>query len=44
MRRALEEFRVDGLATTIGFHLRLLDHPNFVAGDVNTRFLELYSV
>jgi acetyl-CoA carboxylase biotin carboxylase subunit len=44
MRRALEEFRVDGLATTIGFHLRLLDHPNFVAGDVNTRFLELHSV
>ncbi len=40
MRRALGEFRVDGVKTTIGFHQRLFEHPLFVEGEVNTRFLE----
>ncbi len=40
MRGALTELVVDGLRTTAPFHLRVLDHPAFQAGDVNTRFLE----
>lgn len=44
MKRALGEFRVEGVKTTIGFHQRLLEHPLFVDGDVNTRFLEQNTV
>jgi acetyl-CoA carboxylase biotin carboxylase subunit len=32
MRRALTETVVEGVKTTIPFHLRLLSHPAFVAG------------
>lgn len=44
MRRALGEFRIEGVKTTISFHERLLTHPAFVEGDVNTRFLEMHTV
>lgn len=44
MHRALSEFRVEGIRTTIPFHLRLLEHPAFVEGNVNTRFLEFHAV
>ncbi|MBX6352925.1 MAG: acetyl-CoA carboxylase biotin carboxylase subunit [Thermoflavifilum sp.] len=40
MVRALSEYRVEGVKTTIPFHLRLMRHPKFRAGDVTTRFLE----
>ncbi len=40
MRGALGELVVDGLHTTAPFHLKVLDHPAFQAGDVNTRFVE----
>jgi acetyl-CoA/propionyl-CoA carboxylase biotin carboxyl carrier protein len=39
MRRALEDYRIDGLATTIPFHLKLLAHPEFLAGRATTTFL-----
>jgi acetyl-CoA/propionyl-CoA carboxylase biotin carboxyl carrier protein len=39
MQRALEDFRIVGPATTIPFHLNVLSHPAFVAGDVSTTFL-----
>ncbi|MFC7394236.1 acetyl-CoA carboxylase biotin carboxylase subunit [Scopulibacillus cellulosilyticus] len=42
MRRALGEFVIEGIHTTIPFHLRLLNHPVFVGGDFNTKFLENY--
>lgn len=42
MKRALSEFVIEGIYTTIPFHLRLLDHPKFISGDFNTKFLELY--
>ncbi|GIV98334.1 MAG: acetyl-CoA carboxylase biotin carboxylase subunit [Herpetosiphonaceae bacterium] len=41
MRRALEECVVMGVSTTIPFHLRLLDDPDFVAGNVSTQSLSL---
>lgn len=44
MKRALSEFVIEGIHTTIPFHLRLLEHENFVSGEFNTKFLELYNV
>ncbi|MCZ0754673.1 acetyl-CoA carboxylase biotin carboxylase subunit [Anoxybacillus sp. J5B_2022] len=44
MKRALSEFIIEGIHTTIPFHLKLLEHEKFVQGDFNTKFLELYDV
>jgi acetyl-CoA carboxylase biotin carboxylase subunit len=38
-RRALEEFRIDGLKTTIPFHLEVMANAYFRRGDVATNFL-----
>ncbi len=40
MRRALEEFYISPIKTTIGLHSEILDHPLFVEGKVSTHFLE----
>ncbi|WLD91993.1 acetyl-CoA carboxylase biotin carboxylase subunit [Alkalihalobacillus sp. AL-G] len=40
MKRALGEFVIDGVETTIPFHLRLLENEQFVSGEFNTKFLE----
>ena len=40
MKRALEEFVIDGIKTTIPFHLALLEDPEFNAGNFTTKFLE----
>jgi len=40
MKRALEEFIVVGVKTTIPFHQKLMDHPDFVSGNFDTKFLE----
>lgn len=42
MRRALAEFQIEGIKTTIPFHLKVLDHPVFQSGDITTKFLEMY--
>jgi len=42
MKRALEEFVIDGVKTTIPFHLALLDDPEFKAGNFTTKFLETF--
>lgn len=39
-RRALMEYEVTGVATTIPAHLAVLDHPDFVAGTHYTRWME----
>jgi len=44
MKRALSEFVIEGIHTTIPFHLRVLSHPAFVAGNVDTKFLEKYPI
>lgn len=44
MKRALSEFVIEGVHTTIPFHLKLLNHEKFVEGQFNTKFLELYQV
>lgn len=40
MQRVLEEFVIEGVTTTIPFHLRLLKHEGFRRGDTYTRFLQ----
>lgn len=44
MKRALDEFVIEGIQTTIPFHLRLLNHHKFIEGDFNTKFLEHYPI
>ncbi|MCZ2342518.1 MAG: pyruvate carboxylase [Bacteroidales bacterium] len=40
MERALQEFRIRGVKTNIPFLLNLVHHPDFLAGEVTTRFLD----
>ncbi|MCG2590080.1 acetyl-CoA carboxylase biotin carboxylase subunit [Rhodohalobacter sulfatireducens] len=40
MKRALEEFVIEGIKTTIPYHLQLMEDPNFISGDFNTQYLE----
>jgi acetyl-CoA carboxylase, biotin carboxylase subunit len=40
MQRALDEFIIEGITTTIPFHQRLLRHPGFISGDTYTRFIQ----
>jgi acetyl-CoA carboxylase biotin carboxylase subunit len=40
MRHALQGFIIEGVTTTIPFLLRVIAHPDFVAGDIDTKFLE----
>jgi acetyl-CoA carboxylase biotin carboxylase subunit len=42
MKRALEEFVIDGVKTTIPFHIALLDDPEFRKGNYTTKFLETF--
>lgn len=42
--RALNEFVVMGIDTTIPFHIRLLGHPVFREGFFSTKFLEIYDI
>lgn len=44
MKRALGEFVIEGISTTIPFHQKLLEHETFVSGEFNTKFLEIYKV
>jgi acetyl-CoA carboxylase biotin carboxylase subunit len=42
MERALSEFVIEGVKTTIPFHLKLLQDPNFRAGNFTTKFMETF--
>jgi acetyl-CoA carboxylase biotin carboxylase subunit len=44
MRRTLEMTVIDGIKTSIPLHLRILNEPDFVAGRLNTSFMERYLV
>jgi len=41
-RRALEEFKIEGIKTTVPFHIKVLQNENFVKGDFDTSFIEKY--
>ena len=42
MRRALDEFVIEGIKTTIPFHRKLMEDEVFKSGKFNTSFLESF--
>ncbi len=40
MARALDEYLIEGIKTTIFFHKRIMAHKDFIEGDIDTSFLE----
>jgi len=40
MRRALDEFVIEGVKTTIPFHRQLMEHPDYLSGNYTTKFME----
>jgi len=44
MERALSEFVIEGVKTTIPMHLRLMADPNFRAGNFTTKFMETFNL
>ncbi len=42
MKRALTEFIVEGIDTTVPFHLKLMDNEDFISGDFHTGFLSTF--
>ncbi len=42
MQRALDEYAIGGIHTTIPFHQKVLSHPMFQKGDISTDFIERY--
>jgi len=40
MKRALDEFVIEGIKTTIPFHLQLMNDPDYVAGNYTTAFMD----
>ena len=43
MQRALDEFIVEGVKTTIPMHMKILADPDFQHGDISTKFMERYN-
>jgi len=44
MKRALDEFVIEGVKTTIPFHIKLMNHPDYVKGEYTTKFMESFSM
>ena len=44
MRRALDEFVIEGIKTTIPFHRKLMDNENYLKGDYTTKFMEDFNL
>jgi acetyl-CoA carboxylase biotin carboxylase subunit len=44
MERALSEFVIEGVKTTIPFHQRLMKDPNFRKGEFTTKFMETFEI
>ncbi len=42
MKRALQEFVIEGIKTTIPFHIKLMDDPGFKSGNFTTKYLETF--
>ncbi len=40
MKRALDEFIIEGIKTTLPFHKRVFNHPDFISGEFDTGFVE----
>ncbi len=44
MKSALEELVIEGVKTTIPFHLKLMSHPEYIQGNYTTKFMETFSM
>ncbi len=44
MKRALQEFVIEGIKTTIPFHIKLMDDPGFQSGQFTTAFMETFDM
>ena len=44
MKRALDEFIIEGIKTTIPFHRQLMDHPDYISGNYTTKFMEDFEI
>ena len=44
MKRALDEFYIEGIKTTIPFHRQLMDEPDYVAGNYTTAFMDTFKM
>jgi acetyl-CoA carboxylase biotin carboxylase subunit len=44
MKRALDEFVVEGVKTTVPFHQQLMNDENFIQGNFTTKFLDTYEI
>ena len=42
MKRALDEYIIEGIKTTIPFHQKLMEDPKFVEGDFTTAFMDTF--
>jgi acetyl-CoA carboxylase biotin carboxylase subunit len=40
MIRALDEFVIEGIKTTIPFHRKMMTNPDFISGNIDTKYLE----
>jgi acetyl-CoA carboxylase biotin carboxylase subunit len=44
MKRALEEFVIEGIKTTIPFHIKLMNDQNFKSGEFTTAFMDTFDL
>ena len=44
MRRALDEFVIEGIKTTIPFHQKLMENKDFIDGNYTTKFMESFEI
>ena len=44
MKRALDEFVIEGIKTTIPFHRKLMDSQAYIEGNYTTKFMEDFSM
>ncbi len=40
MHRALSEYVIEGIKTTIPFHIKLMEHPEYIKGNYTTKFMD----
>lgn len=43
MKRGLQEFVIEGIHTTIPFHLKMMDNKDFIAGEFDTKYLDTHN-
>jgi acetyl-CoA carboxylase biotin carboxylase subunit len=44
MKRALDEFVIEGISTTIPFHRKLMDDPDYKSGNYTTSFMDQFQI